>query len=177
MRLAGYLLIAAGFLAGAWAAVQRVEGVPWSWYLPALAAGVLGVVLVQLGRRAESREAGTVAANLEAATGALGRLAEGFRRLDAEKGEIPTYEMRHVIDRRFLADLDAFVEARQAIAHRLGLQVYADVMSAFANGERYLNRAWSASADGYVDEVELSIARAADEMSQARDELARAAGG
>ena len=30
-------------------------------------------------------------------------------------------------------------------------------MTEFASGERYLNRAWSAAADGYVDEVVHSI--------------------
>lgn len=175
MRRAGYLLITAGFLAGAWAAVQRVEGVPWTWFVPALVAGAVGVTLVQLGKRSESRREGVVAAQLETAVGALERLAEGVRRLDAEQASIDTYEMRHVLDERLLADLDAFVQARESIGHRFGLQAYADVMSAFANGERYLNRAWSASADGYVDEVERAVRRAAEELGTARRELARIA--
>ena len=33
------------------------------------------------------------------------------------------------------------------------LQAYTDVISYFASGDRYLNRVWSASADGYIDEV------------------------
>ena len=37
--------------------------------------------------------------------------------------------------------------------HVFGMQNYADVMSNFAAGERYINRVWSASTDGYVDEV------------------------
>jgi len=41
-----------------------------------------------------------------------------------------------------------------------GLQAYADVMSSFAAGERYLNRVWSASADGYIDEVNAYMEKA-----------------
>jgi len=33
-------------------------------------------------------------------------------------------------------------------------------MSCFAAGERYLNRVWSASADGYVDEVNTYLDKA-----------------
>ena len=34
-------------------------------------------------------------------------------------------------------------------------------MSSFAAAERYLNRCWSASADGYVDEVHAYLEHAA----------------
>ncbi len=61
--------------------------------------------------------------------------------------------VQHRIDELFPGDLNTFVEARETIPHVYGLQAYADVMSHFAAGERYLNRVWSASADGYVDEV------------------------
>ena len=73
--------------------------------------------------------------------------------LNAQKRSIDTYDVRHRIDELFTDDLTSFVEARQSIAQVHGLQAYADVMSYFAAGERYLNRVWSASADGYVDEV------------------------
>jgi hypothetical protein len=53
-----------------------------------------------------------------------------------------------------------FVDARTAIGHVYGLQEYADVMSYFASAERALNRAWSASTDGYVNEVNSSLQKA-----------------
>ena len=52
-----------------------------------------------------------------------------------------------------MGDLDTFVDARETMIPRIGLQSYADVMSAFAGSERLINRAWSASADGYADEA------------------------
>ena len=56
--------------------------------------------------------------------------------------------------------LDAFVESRQSIAHSYGLQAYAEVMNEFAAGERYLNRVWSASTDGYIDEAHTYLEKA-----------------
>jgi hypothetical protein len=52
--------------------------------------------------------------------------------------------------------------------HIFGLQGYADVMSAFAAGERYINRVWSASTDGYVDEVHSYLERATQQIREAR---------
>ena len=66
-----------------------------------------------------------------------------------------------------MADLDVFVDNRESISHAFGLQAYADVMSAFATGERYLNRCWSASTDGYVDEVHAYLGRAHAQFDEA----------
>ena len=52
--------------------------------------------------------------------------------------------------------------------HIFGLQSYADVMSAFAAGERYINKVWSASTDGYVDEVHNYLDRATQQFREAR---------
>jgi hypothetical protein len=53
------------------------------------------------------------------------------------------------------------------------LQNYADVMSAFAAGERYINRVWSASTDGYVDEVRSYLERATQQFRDAGSLFAR----
>lgn len=45
-----------------------------------------------------------------------------------------------------------FPEARETIVARGGLGKYARVMDAFAGGERKVNRAWSAAADGNLGE-------------------------
>jgi hypothetical protein len=42
------------------------------------------------------------------------------------------------------------------------------VMSAFAAGERYINRVWSASTDGYIDEVRSYLERATQQFGEAR---------
>ena len=60
---------------------------------------------------------------------------------------------------------------RESIGHAYGLQSYADVMTHFATAERYLNRCWSASTDGYIDEVHTYLTRARDQFTQALDLL------
>jgi hypothetical protein len=52
------------------------------------------------------------------------------------------------------------------------MTVYADVMTEFAAAERYINRTWSAAADGYIDEVNASITRANQHLANARKMLA-----
>jgi hypothetical protein len=54
------------------------------------------------------------------------------------------------------------------VGYFLGLQSYADVMSAFAAGERYISRVWSASTDGYVDEARNYLNRATEQFIEAR---------
>jgi hypothetical protein len=97
----------------------------------------------------------------------LNNIVQNITRLNKEKFSINTYDMRHRIDELFIDDLNNFVEARQSIVHAHGLNTYAEVMSNFAAGERYLNRVWSASADGYVDEVNTYLEKAQNQFIQA----------
>jgi hypothetical protein len=61
--------------------------------------------------------------------------------------------------------------ARESIAYSYGLAAYADVMSPFAAGERYLNRAWCASADGYVDEIHQYLGAAREQFASSLDKV------
>ena len=49
-------------------------------------------------------------------------------------------------------------------------------MTRFAAGERYLNRVWSASADGYIDEVNEYLEKAKDQFVDSLDLIRRLAG-
>ena len=60
------------------------------------------------------------------------------------------------------------------MVHLYGLQTYADIMSEFAAGERFINRVWSSSADGYDTEAETYLARAAEQFQDAQQQLANA---
>ena len=46
-------------------------------------------------------------------------------------------------------------------------------MNYFATGERYLNRVWSASVDGYIDEVTDYISKCEKQFEGALQELKR----
>ena len=169
----GYVLIIVGFLAGALVAVVDEEVVRWSNLIAALAAGVMGVVLVRISMRREAQEEGKLATNLDAVDSSLAQIVEKVGQLCEEMGDDNPYEARVRIDELLPVHLDTFVEARRSIAHIYGLQAYADVMSPFAAGERHINRVWSASADGYVDEVLAYLEKAKEQFVDALDTLRR----
>jgi hypothetical protein len=160
MKKLGYAMITVGFLAGALATVVDKDAVRWEYFAGALVVGAAGVIVARLGRRQQAREGGRLAANMQAIEDSLSRIVDNTKRLNAQKQSINTYDVRHRIDQLLTEDLTTFVEARQSIAQVYGLQAYADIMSSFAAGERYLNRVWSASADGYIDEVDTYLEKA-----------------
>ncbi len=169
MKMSGYVLIVASFLAGAYLAVEQQEEVARIPFLVALAAGAMGIAFVRLAEHRLARQEDRLRARGRDISESLRRLVEKSERLEAEREEVPTRDLRYRIDKDFRRDIDIFVDARESIAHRFGLQAYADVMSHFAAGERYLNRVWSASTDGYVDETKTYIVKAREQFAEAKN--------
>lgn len=176
MKRAGYLLITIGFLAASYFAVVRPVGVPVASYLVALAIGIVGVVLVRIALRREASHEDVLAANLGTIDDSLREIVARVTDLDARKQEIDVYDLRLLIDRELPEHLDAFVLARQSIAHRFGLQQYADVMNPFSAGERYINRVWSASTDGYIDEAHTYLELSRQQFEEAQEVFRRLRG-
>jgi len=172
MGVAGFILTTLGFLGGAFLASLDPEEVQWALFIPCLAIGAAGVFLIKRSSMRHARSEHTLASNRGHIEDSLDRILSGLRELDHAKSEIPPYDLRFEIDRRFRSDLNRFVDARDSLTHIYGLQAYADIMSAFAAGERYLNRVWSASADGYADEAREYIGRAREQFEEARAKLA-----
>ena len=171
MRTAGYFLIAIVFLAASLVAVTKALEVRWGYFVPLVALGFVGVALVRVGIRSHAQAAHRVTANVQSLNTSLASIVEKVSRLNRDKASIDTYDMRQRLDEMLLEDLDTFVEARESIGHQYGLQAYADVMSHFAAGERYVNRVWSASADGYIDEVNAYLDKAEEQFKEARERL------
>jgi len=153
-------MVTLGFIAAALAAVVDEDAVRWLWYIPAIGLGVAGVTTIRINDVRQSKTEHHVTANIETVESSLARINDNINKLNSDKNSINTYDMRYRIDELFLEDLAMFVDARESLAHRYGLAAYADVMSCFAAGERYLNRVWSASADGYIDEVNAYLDKA-----------------
>jgi len=166
-------MIAAGFLAGSLAAIVDKETVRWLYFAAAMAVGAAGIVIVRVCGHRISRSEGKLAAGIQTLESSLGRIVENITRLNAQKQSLDVYDARHRIDALFAEDLAAFVNKRQSIVHIHGLSAYADVMTCFAAGERYLNRVWSASADGYVDEVNAYLDKAQTQFAESLDKVRR----
>lgn len=173
MKTLGILFIMIGFLGGALFAVLRVEGLVWGPYIGAMVIGVIGVVLLKSTHRAGAKDETRVSGNLETLATSLGNIKRELDELCADTDRIPPHEYRFEIDRRFREDLTNFANARESMEHAFGLQTYADIMSAFAAGERYINRVWTASTDGYVDEVMTYLEKARKQFDEALEDFQR----
>ena len=171
MKSLGYILITIGFLVSSYFSVIHAEQVQWSIVVPGLLVGLAGVAMVQLSIRGQSKAVDAVRTNLDKLEGSLQRIVENITQLNASKESINVYDVHDRIDELFMVDLDTFVENRESIGHAFGLQAYADVMTHFATAERYLNRCWSASADGYIDEVHTYLTRAENQFTLALELL------
>ncbi len=171
MRNTGVLLITIGFLTGSYATVLHEWSVNWTYFLPALIVGFLGVALLRISSHRSARAEERVKQNIESLNQSLERIVSNVENLNQEKSSIDVYELPERIDDTFIKDLNTFVEARESIGHGYTLQDYADIMSNFAAGERYLNRVWSTSVDGYIDEAHEYIGRAETQFKYARDKL------
>lgn len=171
MKRIAYLLITVSFLAAAYFSVIDPELVPWPKVIPALLVGLAGVAMIQLSTRSKERAVDTVRTNIEKLEESLSNIVANAIRLDEAKDIIDPYDIRHRIDELFMDDLDTFVGNRESISHAFGLQAYANVMTSFATGERYLNRCWSASTDGYIDETHNYLTRSKNQFEEALELL------
>jgi hypothetical protein len=67
--------------------------------------------------------------------------------------------------------LAAFVDARPRLIAKIGMGGYAELMDRFAAGERQINRAWSAAADGYLDEATRCLSNVPAMLAEAEKKL------
>jgi hypothetical protein len=171
MQKIGLTLITLSFLAGSYLTVLDHLEVNWGYLLPFLVLGFVGVGLVQLGKKRAAQDSEAITENLSIIERSLNNIVEKVTYLSSEKETIFTYDMAPKIDELLIEDLNTFVDARKMIGNAYGLQAYADVMNHFAGGERYLNRVWSASVDGYMDEVNDYIVKAREQFELAHQKF------
>lgn len=177
LRYLGLVAIVIGSLGGSLVSVMDPDTIPWTLYAVFLAVGVVGVAMTQLARRQDATDETLTTAKLKDVVESLEAVAEKVGVLESTwsdqepppEGRLGVYDLPDAIDERLPSDLARFVDAREAIAHVHGTQAYADIMGDFAAGERYLNRVWSAAAEGYVDEVRAYLTRARRQFEMARD--------
>jgi hypothetical protein len=166
MKFFALILVMAAFLAGAFLAVLDPRQIDWNYMIPVLIAGIIGLVIYRKAQRKETRAGDRLAGNIEILEKSLAKILGNLEDLCRRGDDLPVYDARFEIDRLFRADLNDFADARKSMVHVFGIQNYADVMSNFAAGERYINRVWSASTDGYVDEVREYLERARDQFTE-----------
>ena len=176
MKNIGFILLAAGFLAGAYATALDVQNVNWMLFTGAAVVAVAGLAISKNQASAHARSSEVLEVN-------RGELRDSLQNVVRDLGEIVNdgategAALRDRIDLKLRDDLRRFADARSSMVHLFGLQTYADIMSSFAAGERYINRVWSASADGYDEEAATYLEKAANQFADAQRQLQEAAQG
>lgn len=173
MKKIAYLLIAAGFLLGAYATSLHTKDVNWTLFIIAAVAAVVGVFIAKRQDSSMARSDSVLQTNRNELNDSIGNLVRDVSAMI--EGTTATGDrLRDWIDDTLRTDLRRFADARQSMVHLFGLQTYADIMSNFAAGERYINRVWSASADGYDGEAERYLGRAVGVFRDAQAQLVAA---
>ncbi len=175
MKQIGSILLAAGFLIAAYSTALDTVSTNWNLFVPAAIAGIAGVFLIKRHSRGEARSEHVLTANRAELNDSLGNIVTTLEQMNEAGTSIGTDDLRSEIDDRLREDLRRFADARESLIHLFGLQAYANVMSDFAAGERYINRVWSASADGYDGEARTYLGKAAVQFRAARQQLDTAA--
>lgn len=156
-RLVGLMLFWGGFLAAAVCMVQQKEAVYWPGYLAAMAVGICGAVLIRGSAKTATNNESHNRASLEQLGAALRTLVSQVNDLADTLPELSPEETVAWIDARCVPLCADFADNREVMKRTFGLEGFAAVMSEFASGERFLNRVWSAAADGYMEEAWRSL--------------------
>jgi len=176
MKNIGFILLAAGFLGGAYATALDVQNVNWQFFGISAVLAIVGLATYKRQASAHARSDSVLELN-------RGELRDSISNIVADLDELTNGEtlrgdaLRDRIDLHLREDLRRFADARESMVHLFGLQTYADIMSSFAAGERYINRVWSASADGYDEEAETYLGKAVKQFVEAQLQLQQAAQG
>ena len=175
-RIFGHVLLWLGFLSAAfWACYQlEIEGnkwatVPWQWYLLSMVVGLGGVMILRSTAKIRSVDSTRTDANYAVIESSLGTLIKGVAHLQQFAKKEDVRSIVRYIDDELTEPFADFADAREALTNRHGLQFFAEVMTQFASAERFVNRAWSAAADGYIDEVNDSLALASVYLAAAQE--------
>jgi len=175
MKKIAYFLLVAGFLVAAYATSIDALLVNWPLFAIAALASASGVVIAKRKDGAEARSESVLRTNRAELNESISNIVSGLSERDSSAA-LQGESLRDWIDEQLRPDLRRFADARESMVHLFGLQSYADIMSNFASGERYVNRVWSASADGYDDEARDYIGKAAERFRTAQSQLTAAAG-
>jgi hypothetical protein len=171
MKNIAYFMIAAGFLGAAYATSLHAQQVDWTLFVISALISTAGVIIAKRMDSADARSESVLNTNRTELNESIANIVTGLDDTAYESGE----QLRDWIDEQLRPDLRRFADARESMVHLYGLQTYADIMSNFATGERYINRVWSASADGYDSEAATYLEKAAGQFAEAQTQLSSVA--
>lgn len=174
MKAIGFILLTLGFLIGAFATALDVENVNWTLFGAAAVGAVAGLLMIKRAAAAHATSEAVLEVNRSELRESIDNIVRDLSEIIGD-ASAKGASLREAIDLRLRNDLRRFADARESMVHLFGLQTYADIMSHFAAGERYINRVWSASADGYDEEASAYLEKASTQFAEAQEQLLAAA--
>jgi hypothetical protein len=176
MRNAGHVLLWVGVLGGAFVAVRDPAAVPWALYAAMGAVALVGVVLLRRTASASQGSDEQIDRRVDELRQTLAKADEVLEALrkhvgDGDEASFDVYAIHERLDEELAEPLAAFAEGREMMIPAFGMTTYSEVMTRFAAAERLVNRTWSASADGYIDEVRTCVGQASQLLHEARKTL------
>jgi hypothetical protein len=133
---------------------------------------IAGILLARSVRFQQPTEGGT-RGSADALKRALAKVEEDLRQLEDELEELDLPQLHRRVDQIVGGPISDFVDSCEILRLQHGGQAYGKVMAPFAQAERYLNRAWSATTDGYRDEAREYVKRAVPIFREAAEEFSR----
>jgi hypothetical protein len=171
VKAIGYLLLIGGFLAASYSTALDAQLTNWDYFIPSAIAAIAGVLTLKRQARGEARAEHVLTANRAELRESLSNIIRDLEQIESDTGALSAHALRDAIDDKLRNDLRRFVDARESLIHLYGLQAYADIMSDFAAGERYVNRVWSAAADDYDAEAWTYVGKALERFREATGRL------
>ncbi len=151
---------------------NRWTTVRWFWYAAAMIIGIAGVVLLRMQSKAVESDTVSTEAEFSIIAASMKTLQSSIAQLKENLDEMEPEQVVHFIDDQCSTAYADFAEARNALRRKFGLQGFADIMTQFSSAERMTNRAWSAAADGYMNEVKDCVELASIHISKTSDLIA-----
>lgn len=174
MRIIGYIFIVISFLVGAFLVSIDKTQVNWGYYIPFLVLGFIGIVLLRVGQHKSTHTEEAIQENISDLEKSVDQVILNLKKISEKKEELSVTDFHDEIDEHIADHLQRFVDARQTLIHVYDLKTYGFIMSDFAGGERYVNRIWCASVDGYIDEVNEYLEKAELQFGEVRKKLQKA---
>lgn len=166
MRL-GYLLLVAGTIIASLggAKLPEVDRV-----LSGIGIAMLVVAAVAIRRAMGANGAAALSGSAVPAAAIpelMRKLIPELEALAAEAKDLPLVTITRRIDQLEPKYLRPLADGSPGLMGVLGPERFAEVAGAYASGERFLARAWSAAADKHRPEALLSLERAIERMREA----------
>lgn len=169
MKYLSYFLMTIGTIGAACAVAKSdptLKGwestwqVQTAWFLISLVIMLAGIFLKRFANKQKSSSSQSQDESVTNLVNYVQSLVHDVTILKTNLMDMDLESIYKRLDETLSEPLQSFIDHRTILIDRYGMGTYGIIMTPFSQGERYLNRAWSASVDGYTDETVSYIQKA-----------------